>query len=45
MRGSELKRSQLIVNADDFGLSTGITDGIMEAHLKGIVTSTSLMQG
>jgi predicted glycoside hydrolase/deacetylase ChbG (UPF0249 family) len=34
---------QLIVNADDLGLSIGVTQGILEAHLNGIVTSTSLM--
>ncbi len=33
----------LIVNADDFGWTKGITDGILEAHERGIVTSTSLM--
>jgi predicted glycoside hydrolase/deacetylase ChbG (UPF0249 family) len=33
----------LIVNADDFGLSDGVTDGILEAHTRGVVTSTSLM--
>ena len=33
----------LIVNADDFGLSAGVNDGIVEAHEQGIVTSTSLM--
>lgn len=33
----------LIVNADDFGLSTGINEGIVCAHEHGIVTSTSLM--
>jgi predicted glycoside hydrolase/deacetylase ChbG (UPF0249 family) len=33
----------LIVNADDFGHSPGVTDGIIEAHAHGIVTSTSLM--
>lgn len=33
----------LIVNADDLGYSTGINEGIIEAHRKGIVTSTSLM--
>ena len=37
-----LKR-YLIVNADDFGQSPGITRGIVEAHEHGIVTSTSLM--
>jgi predicted glycoside hydrolase/deacetylase ChbG (UPF0249 family) len=33
----------LIVNADDFGMTTGVTRGILEAHTRGIVTSTSLM--
>jgi predicted glycoside hydrolase/deacetylase ChbG (UPF0249 family) len=33
----------LIVNGDDFGASPGITRGIMEAHQRGILTSTSLM--
>lgn len=34
---------RLIVNADDFGLSGGVNEGILEAHVHGIVTSTSLM--
>ncbi len=33
----------LIVNADDFGASTGVNRGIVEAHAHGVVTSTSLM--
>lgn len=33
----------LVVNADDFGLSTGVNEGIIRAHRHGIVTSTSLM--
>jgi chitin disaccharide deacetylase len=33
----------LIVNADDFGASDGVNQGIVEAHTRGIVTSTSLM--
>jgi chitin disaccharide deacetylase len=33
----------LIVNADDFGYSGGITRGVIEAHERGIVTSASLM--
>jgi predicted glycoside hydrolase/deacetylase ChbG (UPF0249 family) len=33
----------LIVNADDFGLSPGTTAGILEAHGRGVLTSTSLM--
>lgn len=35
--------SQLIVNADDFGLSPGVNAGILEGHERGIVTSASLM--
>jgi predicted glycoside hydrolase/deacetylase ChbG (UPF0249 family) len=34
---------RLIVNADDFGMSRGITDGIILAHRYGFLTSTSLM--
>lgn len=37
------KTKRLIINADDFGISTGVNQGILEAHKKGIVTSTSLM--
>ena len=33
----------LIVNADDFGASSGINRGILDAHRRGILTSTSLM--
>src|SRR5205807_2148105 len=33
----------LIVNADDFGRSEGIDNGIMRAHREGIVTSTTFM--
>lgn len=33
----------LIINADDFGASTGINRGIIECHTRGILTSTSLM--
>ena len=33
----------LIVNADDFGRSKAINEGIIEGHKKGIVTSASLM--
>jgi predicted glycoside hydrolase/deacetylase ChbG (UPF0249 family) len=32
-----------IVNGDDFGASPGINRGILEAHERGILTSTSLM--
>lgn len=33
----------LIVNADDFNLTEGVTRGILEAHRRGIVTSTTVM--
>lgn len=36
-------RKYLIVNADDFGLSDGVNEGIIDAHEQGIVTSTTLM--
>jgi chitin disaccharide deacetylase len=34
---------RLIVNADDFGRTTGVSDGILRAHREGIVTSTTAM--
>lgn len=34
---------RLIVHADDFGLSEPVNHGIVEAHCRGIVTSTSIM--
>ena len=34
---------RLIVNADDFGQSAGINDGIVRCHEQGVVTSASLM--
>lgn len=33
----------LIVNADDFGLSPGVSEGIIRAHRDGILTSTTFM--
>lgn len=33
----------VVVNADDFGLTRGVNRGIVEAHQRGIVTSTSLL--
>ena len=33
----------LIINGDDYGLSPGVNDGIIEAHMRGVLTSTSLM--
>jgi predicted glycoside hydrolase/deacetylase ChbG (UPF0249 family) len=34
---------QLIVNADDYGRSPGVSRGILRAHGEGIVTSTTVM--
>lgn len=36
---------RLIVNADDFGMSAGVNRAVVEAHQRGIVTSTTLMAG
>jgi len=33
----------LIINADDFGMSNGVTEGILRAWRDGVVTSTSAM--
>ncbi len=38
-----MQRKKLIVNADDYGFTRGISKGILLAHRYGIVTSTSLM--
>jgi chitin disaccharide deacetylase len=35
--------ARLIVNADDFGMTDGVNHGIVEAHVGGVLTSTSLM--
>ncbi len=34
---------RLIVNADDFGLTAGVSRGILEARRRGIVTSTTML--
>jgi len=34
---------RLIVNADDYGRTSGVSAGIRAAHLRGIVTSTTVM--
>jgi hopanoid biosynthesis associated protein HpnK len=34
---------RLIVNADDFGFTAGVNRAIVEAHVRGIVTSSTLM--
>jgi predicted glycoside hydrolase/deacetylase ChbG (UPF0249 family) len=38
-----MKNKQLIINADDYGWGKKLTDTIIECHLNGIVTSTTLM--
>lgn len=43
-RGGAADRARtLIVNADDFGLTRGVSRGILEAHARGIVTSTTVI--
>lgn len=34
---------RLIINADDFGLTSGVNRAIVEAHQRGVVTSATLM--
>jgi hypothetical protein len=34
---------QLVVNADDFGFTRDVNQGIVEAHRNGILTATTLM--
>ena len=38
-----MNRKLLIVNADDYGYSPGVSAGIRKAHHKGVVTSTTAM--
>ncbi|HUS92575.1 MAG TPA: ChbG/HpnK family deacetylase [Phycisphaerae bacterium] len=40
--GDTHRPKRVIVNADDFGFSEGVTEGILRAHRAGIVTSTTL---
>ena len=42
MGGEEAAR-RLIVNADDFGLTSGVSRGILRAHREGVVTSTTVL--
>ncbi len=42
LKGDE-SMAKVIINADDFGLSRGVNYGIIDSHLKGIVTSATLM--
>jgi predicted glycoside hydrolase/deacetylase ChbG (UPF0249 family) len=44
LRGGRVHPARrLIVNADDFGLTGGVSRGILTAHRSGIVTSTTLI--
>lgn len=36
-------KMNILFNADDFGLTKGVTDGIIKAHSEGVVGSTTLM--
>ena len=38
-----MMRRRVIINADDFGWSAGVNDGILRAHRDGVVTSTSIV--
>lgn len=35
--------TKIVINADDFGFSRAVNYGIIDSHVKGIVTSTTLM--
>jgi len=39
------KRPSVIVNADDFGLTSGVNRAVEEAHRSGILTSTTVLVG
>jgi len=39
---SRVRPKFLIINADDFGWSRGVNDGIVEAHQQGVLTSTTI---
>ncbi|MDF4952104.1 ChbG/HpnK family deacetylase, partial [Vibrio parahaemolyticus] len=36
---------KVIFNADDFGLTRGVNNGIVKAHQQGVVHSTTMMVG
>jgi predicted glycoside hydrolase/deacetylase ChbG (UPF0249 family) len=38
-----MPRKQLVVNADDFGFTPDVNEGIVESHRHGILTATTLM--
>ena len=38
-----ISRKRLVVNADDFGFTPDVNEGILEAHRNGILTATTVM--
>jgi chitin disaccharide deacetylase len=40
---NERAMKELILNADDFGLTKGVNEGIIRAHREGVLTSATLM--
>ena len=42
-RADQGGRRRLVVNADDFGFSAGVTDGIVRSFKEGVLTSTTLI--
>jgi predicted glycoside hydrolase/deacetylase ChbG (UPF0249 family) len=43
--GSDSSAKQLIITADDFGLTSGVNQGILQATQNGVATDVSLMTG
>jgi chitin disaccharide deacetylase len=40
---NSIQMKQLILNADDFGMTIGVNEGIVRAHRDGVLTSATLM--
>ena len=40
---ADVAQRVLVVVADDFGLTPGVSDGVLRAHRHGIVTTTSVL--
>jgi chitin disaccharide deacetylase len=40
---NSIRMKQLILNADDFGMTRGVNEGIIRAHRDGVLTSATLM--
>ncbi len=38
-----MRRKKLVINADDFGFTPDVNEGIVEAHQKGVLSATTLM--